>query len=367
MTFDPSSIALPSARTMKPYETGEPLGSLSRRHGIAVDELVKLNANENPYGPSPAAINAIEASLKSSHRYPDARPLLEAVASHHNVSPGQIVLGIGSTGVIDVAARTFLAPGTEAISSQYGFAMFAALSSISGARNVIVPAKDYAHDLPAMAAAVTDKTRVIWIANPNNPTGTFAGYEELKVLLESVHETTLVVIDEAYYDYLEPDQQTDTANWLAEHPNLIILRTFSKVYGLAGLRIGYGITDEAVAALLNKVRQPLSITAPAVAGATAALADKDFTRESARRNRKQRDQLTTGLERLGLKPLPAYGNFVTVSVPNGKAAEKALLGQGVIVRPLDAYNLPDHIRITVGTGEENGRLLTNLGKALSST
>jgi histidinol-phosphate aminotransferase len=313
---------------------------------------------------SPKARAAAEQALSQSHRYPNQYELTQKLAAKLNVNPAQLVLGSGSNDVLDLVARTYLRQGTEAVSSQYAFAMYGIAVQSVGATSVVVPAKDYGHDLQAMAAAVTPRTKVIWIANPNNPTGTFVPYPQIKLLLEQISPGVIVVLDEAYYEYLDPSDQAEATKWLAKHPNLVITRTFSKAYGLAGLRIGYAVASQQVAELLNRVRLPFNVTIPAMAAACGALDDQAFVARSVAANAKGRKQLLDGLQKLGLECLPAYGNFVTVKTKGAVGVNQKLLAHGVIVRPLVGYDMADWLRITIGVCTENQRLLSTLAGAL---
>ncbi len=241
MQFDPLDLAQPQIRELSPYLAGASEESVIKTHGIDPSQIVKLNSNENPNGPSPKTQQAARQAISQSHRYPDNQALIQAIAKKHHVDASQVIVGNGSTEIIDMIARAFLGNGTGAVSSQYAFAMFQAMSHLNGAKNIVVPAQDYSQDLIAMSQALTSATRIIWLANPNNPTGAFLPYQQIKSFLEKIPTDKILVLDEAYFDYLDPNDQTDATKWLTDHPNLIILRTFSKIHGLAGLRIGYGI------------------------------------------------------------------------------------------------------------------------------
>lgn len=348
-----------------PYQPGTPIELVARRHGLDPAHIIKLASNENPLGMSPKAKQAIQAALNGAHRYPEQYELLEALAAHHNLTPDHFILGNGSNDVLDLIARTYLGPGREAISSQYAFAIYQIATTSAGATNVVVPAKEYGHDLPAMLAAITPATSVIWIANPNNPTGTFIPYAEVKSFIKQVPKQVTIVLDEAYYEYLAPKEQATTPKWLKDYPNLILTRTFSKIYGLAGLRVGYGITTPPIAELLNRVRQPFNANNLALAAATAVLSDQAFVRRSYTANTKGRTQLIKGLAERGFAALPAYGNFVAFRAPNALALQQTLLKQGIIIRPLATYGMPDWLRVTVGTKAENKRFLEAISKPSS--
>jgi histidinol-phosphate aminotransferase len=276
----------------------------------------------------------------------------------------RIVLGNGSNDVLDLIARVFLAPGRSAIFAQHAFAVYPLATLSAGADLIAVPAKDYGHDLDAMLAALRPDTRLIWIANPNNPTGTFLPYPQLKTFLHAVPPEVVVVLDEAYNEYLPPAERIDTTTWLAEFSNLVITRTFSKIYGLAGLRIGYALASVEVADLMNRVRQPFNCNNLALAAATAALDDHEFVARSYALNRAGMEQIVGGLKRLGFTHIPSHGNFVTFKAGDAATLNQKLLRQGVIVRPIAGYGMPEWLRVTIGTDAENTRFLDVLEKSL---
>jgi len=351
-------------RAISPYVPGKPITELAREMGIPVDRIVKLASNENPLGMSPKARAAVEKALAGAERYPDQFELVAALAERTGLAQGQIVLGNGSNDVLDLAARVFLAPGRSAVFAQHAFAVYPLATMSAGAACIVVPAKHYGHDLAAMRAAIRPDTRVLWIANPNNPTGNFLPYAEVRAFLESVPADVAVVLDEAYNEYLAPADRVDTLGWLREFPNLIVTRTFSKVYGLAGLRVGYAAASAEVADLMNRVRQPFNVNNLAIAAAAAALDDHAFLAESYDLNRRGMEQIVAGLKHLGLEHIPSHGNFVTFAVPDGAAVNRKLLQQGVIVRPIGGYGLPNHLRVTIGLERENLRFLEALEHAL---
>lgn len=349
---------------LQPYQPGLPIELVARQHGLDPAKVVKLASNENPLGMSPKARAALEDAAIEAHRYPDLYALTQKLAQKLGVNPSQIVLGNGSNDVLDLVAQTFLNDGDESVSSQYAFAVYPIATQSVGAKNVIVPAKEYGHDLDAMLAAITPKTKVIWIANPNNPTGTFIPYSAVKGFMGKVPANVAVVLDEAYYEYLDDTDRDDAVRWLAEHPNLIIARTFSKIYGLAGLRIGYAITSPEVAGLMNRVRQPFNANSLALAAATAALDDDAHVVKTREMAVKGREMLVKGLQNLGLECLPAYGNFVTFKVGDAARVNQQLLEQGVIVRPLAPYDMADWLRVTIGSERENGQFLQALAAVM---
>ena len=356
--------ALSYVRAISPYQPGKPITELAREMGIPVDSIVKLASNENPLGMSPKARLAVEAALAGVERYPDQFDLIAKVAQRTGVAQNQVVLGNGSNDVLDLIARVFLAPGRSAVFAQHAFAVYPLATLSTGAELIATPAKNYGHDLNAMRAAIRPDTRIVWIANPNNPTGNFLPYVEVRAFMESVPKDVVVVLDEAYNEYIPPAERVDTATWLQEFPNLVICRTFSKIYGLAGLRVGYALASAEVADLMNRVRQPFNVNNLALAGALAALDDSEFLQASYELNRTGMAQIVAALERLKLEYIPSYGNFVTFRAGDGAAVNQKLLRQGVIVRPIGGYGLPEWLRVTIGTERENARFIEALEKAL---
>ncbi len=356
--------ALSYVRAISPYQPGKPITELAREMGIPVDSIVKLASNENPLGMSPKAREAVEKAISGVERYPDQFDLIAKVAGRVGVAQSQVVLGNGSNDVLDLIARVFLAPGRSAVFAQHAFAVYPLATLSTGAELIATPAKNYGHDLAAMRAAIRPDTRIVWIANPNNPTGNFLPYADVRAFLESVPKEVIVVLDEAYNEYIPPAERVDTAGWLKEFPNLVVCRTFSKIYGLAGLRIGYALASVEVADLMNRVRQPFNVNNLALAGALAALDDHDFLNASYELNRHGMVQIVAALERLKLEYIPSYGNFVTFRAGDGAAVNQKLLKQGVIVRPIGGYGLPEWLRVTIGTERENARFIEALEKAL---
>jgi histidinol-phosphate aminotransferase len=332
--------------------------------GLDPDQIVKLASNENPLGMSPKARAAVTAAISGLERYPDNFDLVHALSQCLGLETEGIVLGNGSNDVLDLAARVFLAPGRSAVFSRHAFAVYPLATQSAGAQCIEVPAVDYGHDLAAMRAAVRADTRLVWIANPNNPTGTFLPYQEIHAFLQSLPHDVVVVLDEAYNDYLPPAQRTDTVAWLDEFPNLILTRTFSKIFGMAGLRVGYALAAPEIADLMNRVRQPFNVNNLGLAGAIAALDDHPFVAESFELNRCGGEQLLSGIKRMGLEHIPGHGNFITMRIPDAVAVHQRLLRQGVIVRPLSGYGMPEHLRVTIGLAHENTRFLEALGQAL---
>ena len=356
--------ALSYIRAISPYQPGKPITELAREMGIPVDSIVKLASNENPLGMSPKARQAVEATLSGVERYPDQFDLIAKVAGRAGVAGNQVVLGNGSNDVLDLIARVFLAPCRSAIFAQHAFAVYPLATLSTGAELIAVPAKNFGHDLAAMRAAIRPDTRIVWIANPNNPTGNFLPYAEVRAFLESVPKEVVVVLDEAYNEYIPPAERVDTAQWILSFPNLVVCRTFSKIYGLAGLRVGYALASETVADLMNRVRQPFNVNNLALAGAVAALDDEAFLQASYELNRQGMTQIVAALERLKLEYIPSFGNFVTFRAGDAAAINQKLLRQGVIVRPIAGYGMPEWLRVTIGTEVENARFIEALEKAL---
>ncbi len=353
-------------RRISRYLPGKPTDELARELGLDPATIVKLASNENPRGPGPGVRAAIAAAVGELPRYPDSNgfALKAALSRRLGVAPEQLVLGNGSNDVLELVTLAFLQAGDDAVYAQHAFIVYPLATQARGARGIEVPAKDFGHDLPAMRAAITGNTRVVFIANPNNPTGSWIPPATLEAFVASVPREVVVVLDEAYNEYLVPTDRAPSVEWIARHPNLVVSRTFSKAYGLAALRVGYGIMDAALADLLNRVRQPFNVNALAQAAALAALADSDYVEESRLLNEAGRAQLAAGLQVLGVRYLPSHGNFVLANVGAASEVNDALLKQGVIVRPVANYGLPAWLRITVGLPEENTRFLTALAKTL---
>ena len=349
-------------RAIAAYQPGKPISELARELGLKEGGIIKLASNENPLGASPRALAAARAALDEMGRYPDGNgfDLKAAIAAEFKVETGRIVLGNGSNDVLELAARTFLAPGASAVYSQHAFAVYPLVTQATGAAGIEVPARAFGHDLEAMAAAIRRDTRVVFIANPNNPTGTWIAPDDILGFLRKLPADVLVVLDEAYTEYLDPQLRGDSVGWLDVFPNLLVCRTFSKAYGLAGLRIGFGLAHPAVADLMNRVRQPFNVSSIAQAAAIAALADHEFVQRSRMLNSRGMDLLTAGFQRLGLSWIPSRANFVAVRVGRGAEVFQKLLRQGVIVRPIGSYGLPEYLRVSIGTEAENARFLTAL-------
>lgn len=362
MTCDLWTSARDCVRAIEPYLPGKPIEELERELGI--QNAIKLASNENPWGPSPRARSALAALDPASwSRYPDgsASALRQALADKLGVSPMAVTVGNGSNDLLELAARAFVGPGDRVVYAQHAFAVYAIVTQAAGGRHVEIPARRFGHDLPAMAQAAAD-ARLVFVANPNNPTGTCEGAGALEAFLQQVPAHVPVVVDEAYREYVASGDYPDTVSWLARFPNLIITRTFSKIHGLAGLRVGYAISDPGVADLMNRLRQPFNVNLAAQVAACAALEDDAFVARCHKENLAGLAVLSEGLTRLGHAALPSAANFVTFEVPRAVRVYQALLREGVIVRPIANYGMPDYLRVTVGTPQENERFLAALAR-----
>jgi histidinol-phosphate aminotransferase len=361
------SLAVPGVRGLRPYEPGKPLTELEREYGIK--QAIKLASNENPLGPGAKALAAIRAQLDELGRYPDGNgfALKAALARKHGIVPEQITLGNGSNEVLEFTARAFVLPENEVVYSQHAFAVYPLVTQAIGARAVVTPVRDWGHDLEAMAAAITARTRLLFVANPNNPTGTWIAADALERFLQRLPEHVIVVVDEAYYEYVSESQYPNTIPWVTRFPNLVVTRTFSKVHGLAGLRVGYGVSSVPMADLLNRVREPFNVNSLALAAAEAALADEQHVADSLAMNSAGMRQLMQGLDGLELTYIPSVANFITFDVGRPAApVYEALLRKGVIVRPIANYGMPNHLRVTIGRPQENERFLEALGNIVRS-
>jgi histidinol-phosphate aminotransferase len=361
-----ADLAPANIRAIAPYVPGKPIAETARELGIPEADILKMASNENPLGASPRAIEAIRSALDVLHYYPDGSgyDLKRIIARQQGVQPANIVLGNGSNDVLELVARAFLRPGESAVYSQHAFMVYPLVVQAIGAERIEVPAKDFGNDLAAMASAVRADTRIVFVANPNNPTGTFDPWDDVRALLEKLPANVLLVLDEAYGEYLPDALKSPAPRWIARHPNLMVSRTLSKAFGLAGLRVGYGLASPEVAEVMNRVRQPFNVNHLAMVAACAALEDHDFIARSRANNAAGLEQLRLGFERLGLDYIASHGNFITVRVGDADAAYRAMLAEGVIVRPIAGYGMPDHLRVTVGLPEQNTRFLAALARAL---
>lgn len=367
MSCDFLALVVPGVQKLSPYVPGKPVDELARELNLDPAGIVKLASNENPLGPSPKALEAIRAELAELTRYPDGNgfELKTKLAARCGVSPAQVTLGNGSNDILDLVARAWLAPGLNAVFSQYAFAVYPIATQAVGAQGKVVPAKAHGHDLEAMLAAIDANTRVVFVANPNNPTGTWFGPDALESFLARVPQSVLVVLDEAYIEYAEGDELPDGLDYLARYPNLLVSRTFSKAYGLASLRVGYSLSSPQVADVLNRVRAPFNVNSLALAAACAALDDADYLAASRRTNDAGMAQLEAGFRRLGLSWIPSKGNFIAVDFGRDAAPiNQALLQAGVIVRPVAGYGMPTFLRVSIGTEQENARFLEALEQIL---
>ena len=348
-----------------PYPPGKPLEELEREYGISGS--IKLASNENALGPSPKAVAAIGACLANLHRYPDGSCyyLSQALARRLAVPPARLVFGNGSNEIIGLLAAAFLKDGDEVITSRPTFLVYQNVVQAQGGLNRVIPLKEMAHDLPAIAAAVTPATRMIFLDNPNNPTGTVFSADQFEEFLALLPPRVVVVLDEAYVDFVEPELRLDARRYLDGPVPVVALRTFSKAYGLAGLRVGYGLMHEEIAGYLHRVRQPFNVNVPAQVGALAALADDEHYRRTLELTRREMARLAAAVSELGCRPFTSQANFFLIDVGgDGKALYEHLLRQGVIVRPMSAYGYPRYIRITPGLPAENDRFLKSLATSL---
>jgi histidinol-phosphate aminotransferase len=366
-TYGPSYV-----RAIAPYVAGKPIAEVARQFGLDEARIVKLASNENPLGMPESAQRAMAQAASELGRYPDSNAfeLKEALSAYYGVPAEWVTLGNGSNDILELAAHAFVEKSQSVVYSQYSFAVYALATQGVGARAIVVPAVKYGHDLDAMLAAIADDTRLVFVANPNNPTGTFVDGPTLEAFLDKVPRHVVVVLDEAYTEYLSAEHRYDSIGWVRRYPNLLVSRTFSKAFGLAGLRVGFAIAQPELTDLLNRLRQPFNVNTLAQAAAVAALNDKPFLEKSAALNAAGYRRLTEAFDRLGLEYVPSHGNFVLVRVGNDDAAgdrvNLALLKQGVIVRPVGSYGLPQWLRVTVGLPEENEAFLAALEKTLAA-
>lgn len=367
--------ATEGVQSLRPYQPGKPIDELQREYGVC--DVVKLASNENPLGSSPKVLAALQNEFADLARYPDGNgfALKQMLAAKHGVDMGQITLGNGSSDPLEFVVRVLVQPGDEVMFSEHAFAMYPIVTQAASATAVVTPAnssspKKWGHDLDAMLAAINDHTRVIFVANPNNPTGTWLGEDELKAFIAAVPSRIAVVVDEAYFEYasdpvLGAADYPDASQWLGRYPNLVVTRTFSKAYGLAGLRVGYSLSHPDMANLLNRIRPPFNVNSLALAAACAGLEDVEHVRNAVALNVEQMTVVTSAVQKMGLGFIPSVGNFVCIDVGEEAAAVyDALLHEGVIVRPVANYGMPRHLRVTLGLPEENARFLDALAKVL---
>lgn len=370
--LDYTDLAVPGVRELRPYTPGKPIDELEREYGVTGS--IKLASNENPLGASPGALAAVRDALEDVWLYPDANGfhLKSALAELHGVSPDCITLGNGSNDVLVFLAQVFLQPGLQSVFSQYCFAVYPIATQMAGAEAVVAPALSddhpvmpLGHDLRAIYERIGPDTRMVWIANPNNPTGTWLDGVRVQDFLASLPGHVICVVDEAYTEYAESDELGDATRWLERFPNLVVTRTFSKAYGLAGLRVGYALSNPGVADLLNRVRPAFNVNSLALVAARAALGDQEFIARSRDMNSAGLVQLRTGLKRLGVAVIPSAANFVLARFDrSGAELNEQLLRRGIIVRPVGNYGLENYLRITIGTEAQNQRLLDALAEIL---
>ncbi|GGX91451.1 histidinol-phosphate transaminase [Massilia dura] len=358
-------------RAIAPYQAGKPISEVAREFGLDEANIVKLASNENPFGVPESARQAMAQAIAELGRYPDANgfDLKQALAKRYDVPAEWVTLGNGSNDILEIAAHAFVEKGQSVVYAQYSFAVYALATQGLGARHIVVPAKDHGHDLDAMLDAIEEDTRLVFIANPNNPTGTFVPGAEIEAFLRKVPPNVVVVLDEAYNEFLAAQDQYESAAWVRQYPNLLVSRTFSKAYGLAGLRVGFALAQPHLTDLMNRIRQPFNVNSLAQAAAIAALNDTAFLEQGARNNAAGYRQFVEAFEQMGLQYVPSYGNFVLVKVGDdpgaGARVNLALLKQGVIVRPVGNYGLPEWLRISIGLPQENAVLISALQKALA--
>ena len=367
MTINFKDLALPGIQELLPYKGGKPIEEVERELGIS--NVIKLCSNENPAGLSPIAKTAIMGALDSSARYPDGNGyfLKEKLAEKLSIDTNQLTLGNGSNDLLELIAKSFLGSDHSAVYSKHAFLVYKIVVTAQGAKSIIVPAKNWGHDLQAMAISIENSTRLIFIANPNNPTGTYFKLSEIKVFMESVPENILVVIDEAYFEYISVDGYGTALDLISQFPNIIVTRSFSKAYGLAALRIGYSISHPDIAEILNRVRQPFNVNSLALVAATAILDDYIFLEKTININTAGYKQLTDGIKQLSLDFIPSVGNFVAIKMPGHMSdLHKKFLKKGIITRMIDVYDMPNHLRISIGLPEENDFFLINLRNFLES-
>jgi len=370
MTVNFQQLAVTGVQSLQPYQPGKPIDELARELGLNEADIVKLASNENPLGPSPKALAAAQAALTDMTLYPDGAGfvLKKALCDKLGIQPQQIVLGNGSSDILDFITRVFVNDGDNVVTSQHAFAIYGLVAKMVGAECINVPAKNFGHDLDAMAAAINDRTRIVFVTNPNNPTGTWLKKDELVAFLNKVPAHVLVLLDEAYFEYVQEADYPDGIQLLPQYPNLIIARTFSKAYGLAALRVGYSVSSPELADLMNRVRPPFNVNSVALAAAAAALADDDYVARSVAENTAGMQQLTNAFAAMNLSYIPSVGNFIAFKVPAGVKAMDVynqLLGKGVIVRPVGNYEMPDYLRVSIGTAAENTAFIHALQAVLS--
>jgi histidinol-phosphate aminotransferase len=353
-------------RTLIPYAPGKPIEEVEREIGIF--NSIKLASNENPLGPSPLALDAMCEKLAQLHLYPDGDCfyLKRGLTAKLNVTPEQLIFGNGSNEIIELAIRTFMRPGDEAVMARQAFVVYKLIVQAVGGISQEVPLRNFTHDLEAIGATISARTRIVFLANPNNPTGTIFRKAAWEKFLKQIRSDVLIIVDEAYFEYVEAADYPNSLDYHQQGKTLLTLRTFSKLYGLAGLRIGYGIADKEIISLMHRVRQPFNVNAPAQWGALAALDDREHVRRSLENNRQGLKYLTAEFTRLGIEYVPSHGNFILLRVGKGEDVFNRLLAQGIIVRPMAGYQFPEYLRVTIGTMDENRKFIDGLRKAVGA-
>jgi len=360
------ALVPPWIQALEPYPPGKPIEELEREYGVVGS--IKLASNENPVGPSPKALAALQGALSQIHRYPDGACyyLRRALARKYGLSPEAVLVGNGSNEIIEIAVRTFLRQGEEAVMADQAFVIYRMVVQAQGGRPICVPLRNFTHDLEAIADAITPVTRMVFLANPNNPTGTIFFRQQWEEFLRVVRSDIVIVMDEAYAEFVEDPQYPDSLAALRQPRPIIVLRTFSKIYGLAGLRVGYGIAHPELIDMMNRVRAPFNVSTLAQVAATAALDDDEHVERVRCLNREGLAYLREAFTRLGLECVPSWANFLLVRVGNAARIYDALLREGVIVRPVRFYGFPEHVRVTVGLPAENERLVRALTRLLAN-
>lgn len=370
MAVDFEKLAVTGVQSLRPYQPGKPIEELARELGLDEKDIVKLASNENPLGPSPKALAAIDAAMPEITLYPDGYgfDLKKALSDKLGVGMDQITLGNGSSDILDFIARLFANDGDNIVVSQHSFAIYGIVAKMVGAECIAVPAVNFGHDLDAMAAAINNNTRIVFITNPNNPTGTWLTAAEIRTFMQKVPDDVLVLLDEAYFEYVQEADYADGIELLPEFPNLVVARTFSKAYGLAALRVGYAVSSPQLADLLNRVRPPFNVNSLALAAAEAALSDHEYVASSIAVNNSGLQQMVAGFDKLGLDYIPSVGNFIAFKMPvsvDAMQVYQQLLAKGVIVRPIANYEMADYLRVSVGTEAQNATFIEALTQVLS--
>jgi len=363
MTIDFTKYAVSGVQKLSPYQPGKPIDELAREFDLNPEDIIKLASNENPLGPSDKVKAVIAKELEDLSRYPDGNGFeLKTVLSEKlNVTTKQITLGNGSSDILEFIVKTFVNPGDEVVVSQHAFAIYGLVTQMQGGEVVEVPAKNWGHDLDAMVRAITEKTKIVFVTNPNNPTGTYNSKAQLEQFLSQVPGHVIVLLDEAYFEYVDKPDYPNGVDYLSQYPNLVVTRTFSKAYGLAALRVGYGVSSEQLADLMNRVRPPFNVDSFALAAAVVSIKDENYVRQSKALNDQGMSQLEAGFDQLNVNWIPSVGNFICFEIPGrAMAVFNGLLAKGVIVRPVANYDMPNHLRVSIGTQQENQRFLLEL-------